>query len=213
TLNAASSLSFDLFGQTDLRAVLRSLIERAVTLSGAQAGSILTVADDGYLELLIGYGLSRDYSGLRQAPGQGLASQVVQTRATVILADYKQYDHRMPQFAGEPFHAIIGVPLLVQDELMGVLTLMHSQPQAHFSAADQVMLESFAKPAALIIRNAQLFAQQQQRARELFVLYENGKVISSTLQLDPMLARVAENITLAMGADRCELQLTDQNDP
>src|SRR6185436_6393108 len=82
SLNAASSLSFDLFGQTDLRTVLHSLIERAVTLSGAQAGSILSVAEDGYLELLIGYGLSRDYSGLRQAPGQGLASQVAKTRAT-----------------------------------------------------------------------------------------------------------------------------------
>ncbi len=120
---------------------------------------------------------------------------------------------QLPQLADEEFHAYIGVPLLVQDELIGVLALMHNRPEARFSADDQAMIESFAKPAALVVRNAQLFGQQQQRARELFVLYENGKVISSTLQLEPMLTRVAENITLAMGADRCALQLIDPNDP
>src|SRR5205085_986756 len=70
-----------------------------------------------------------------------------------------------------------------------------------------------AKPAALVVRNAQLVAQQQQRARELFVLYENGQVLSSTLRIEPMLARVAENITLVMGADRCKIELIDQENP
>ena len=35
-LQAAASLSFDLFGQTDLRTVLRSLVERAVTIARQQ---------------------------------------------------------------------------------------------------------------------------------------------------------------------------------
>ncbi|MFL5806720.1 MAG: GAF domain-containing protein [Roseiflexaceae bacterium] len=212
-LHAVASLSFDLFGQTDLRAVLRSISERAVILSGAQGAVIWAANEDGYLELLICHGLSRDHTGMRLAPGQGLAGQIVLARTTLILDDYQQYAHRLPQFADETFRAYIGVPLLVQNELIGVLALMHSRPQARFTADDQAMIESFARPAALVLRNAQLFAQQQQRARELFVLYENGKVISSTLQLEPMLTRVAENITLAMGADRCALQLIDQNDP
>src|SRR5262245_8500634 len=109
TLNAASSLSLDLFGQTDLRAVLRSLIERAVFVSGAQAGAIWTIAEDGNLELMVSHGLSRDYSGISVAPGQGLAGQVLLTRTPLILDDYQQYEPRLPQFADEPFHALIGM--------------------------------------------------------------------------------------------------------
>ncbi|HEX5688633.1 MAG TPA: GAF domain-containing protein, partial [Roseiflexaceae bacterium] len=212
-LDTASSLSADLFATTDLREALRSLIERAVVLSGAQCGAIYTVADDGYLELMISHGLLHDYTGTRLAPGQGLSGRVVQERAVILLDDYQTYEDRLPQFADETFHAYIGVPLLVQDELIGVLSLMHNRPQAHFSDDDRVLIETFAKSAALVVRNAQLFAQQQQRARELFVLYENGKVIGSTLQIEPMLTRVAENITLAMGADRCVIQLIDDADP
>jgi GAF domain-containing protein len=212
TLNAATSLSFDLFGQTDLRAVLRALIERAVLVSRAQAGAIWTMAEDGDLELMIGHGLARDYSGTRLAPGQGLAGQILLTRTPLILDNYQQYEAQLPQFADEQIHAVIAMPLLVQDELIGVLSLMQRRTEARFTESDQALIESFAKPAALVVRNAQLFAQQQQRARELFVLYENGKVISSTLQIEPMLLRVAENITLAMGADRCALQLRDPND-
>ncbi len=52
TLHATASLSFDLFGQTDLRAVLRSLIERVVSLSSAQGAAIWAAGEDGYLELL-----------------------------------------------------------------------------------------------------------------------------------------------------------------
>ena len=210
---AAPVPGLELFEQADQRDMLRALLERAMTTSGAQGGAIYTLGEDGGLELMIGHGLSRDYSGLHLAHGQGLASQVVRQRATVVVDDYKRYEHRLLPLADEAFHACIGVPLLVQDDLIGVLILFHSRPQARFTEADKTLIEAFARPAALVVRNAQLFAQQQQRARELFVLYENGKVISSTLQLDPMLARVAENITLAMGADRCALHLIDPNEP
>jgi len=166
TLDDASSLSFDLFGQTDLREAMRSLIERAVLLSGAQSGTIYTIADDGYLELTISHGFQHDHSGTRLSPGQGLAGQVVLNRSVLILDDYQQYVEQLPQFENETLHACIGVPLQVQDELIGVLTLMHSRPHARFTPKDRALIESFARPAALVVRNAQLFAQQQQRARE-----------------------------------------------
>ncbi|HEX9371912.1 MAG TPA: GAF domain-containing protein, partial [Roseiflexaceae bacterium] len=214
TLNAASALRFDLTGQIDLRAVLQSLIERAVTLSSADSGTIYTATGDGDLQFMVGHGLRGDYEGLRLGQNQGLAGQVVLRRATLIVDDYSHYEHRSGKFAAEDqLRAGIGVPLLVQDELIGVLVLMRSQAQTRFSESDRSLIEAFAKPAALVVRNAQLFAQQQQRARELFVLYENGQVLSSTLHVEPMLTRVAENITLAMGADRCELHLFDRNDP
>ena len=194
TLDAASALRFDLTGQIDLREVVRTLLERAIAFSGAHSGGIYTVIEDGGVELMASHGLQHDYSGMRLERGQGLSGQVVEQRATLIVDDYHDFKYRSPHFDEEQIKAGIGVPLLVQDELIGVLTLMHNQPEAHFSAADQSLIEAFAKPVALVVRNAQLFTQQQQRARELYVLYENGQVLSSSLQIEPMLARVAESI-------------------
>ena len=212
-MDAASALRFDLTGQIDLREVVRTLLERAIVLSGAHSGGIYTVIEDGGVELMANYGLQHDYSGTRLDRGQGLSGQVVEQRTTLIVDDYRAYAHRSPHFDKEQIEAGIGVPLLVQDELIGVLILLHNRPEAHFSAADQSLIEAFAKPVALVVRNAQLFAQQQQRARELYVLYENGQVLSSSLQIEPTLTRVAENITVAMGVDSSALHLIDQNEP
>src|SRR4029079_15494586 len=131
----------------------------------------------------------------------------VEQRRTLIVDNYSQYEHRSPNFDGESMAAGIGVPLLVQDEIIGVLIVTHNGAEARFSAADQSLIEAFAKPMALVVRNAQLFTQQQQRARELYVLYENGQVLSTSLQIEPMLTRVAENITVAMSVDSSALHL------
>ncbi|MBC8077820.1 MAG: GAF domain-containing protein, partial [Chloroflexales bacterium] len=57
------------------------------------------------------------------------------------------------------------------------------------------------------------YNQQQQRARELFVLYENSQVISTTGQFSAMLQRVLENIAIALGADCSAVALIDSDDP
>ncbi|MEO7913103.1 MAG: GAF domain-containing protein, partial [Roseiflexaceae bacterium] len=212
-LDAASALRFDLTGQIDLREVVRTLLERAIVLSGAHSGEIYTIIEDGGVELMASYGLQHDYSGLRLERGQGLSGQVIQQRATLIIDDYSVYEYRSQHFEAESIKSGIGTPLLVQDELIGVLILTHNRPGARFSATDQSLIEAFAKPVALVVRNAQLFTQQQQRARELYVLYENGQVLSTSLQIEPMLTRVAENITVAMSVDSSALHLIDQNEP
>lgn len=211
-LQAAASLNLHEFGQTDLRLALRSLIERVVELSGAQAAGIWTIGEDGNLEPLISHGVEPESLLVHIQANQGPLGKVMVSRQTLVIDDYTTYEGQYPVDQDGRYRAGIVVPLLVQDELIGVLALAHTQPDKRFLANEQALIETFAQPAALVVRNAQLVTQQQLRARELFVLYENGKVISSTLQLEPMLTRVAENITLAMGAERCAIQLIDPND-
>lgn len=65
----------------------------------------------------------------------------------------------------------------------------------------------------LLLRNAHLVSQHQQRARELFVLYENSKEISTATQIGSMLDRASENIALALSADYCAVRLIDSHHP
>ena len=211
-IEATAALRFDLTGHLDFESVLRALIERAVGLSGATVGTMYMLAEDGSLQYMGGHGLRGSYPNLRLQPGEGLVGQALLQGRPIITEDYQRYPHRLAMFHHEGLRAAIAIPLIVQDTQIGALQLAHTTPTAHFTEHDQQVIETFAKQAALVLRNAQLVTQQQQRARELFVLYENGQMLGSTLRIEPMLARVAENIVLVMGAERCQIFLIAPDD-
>ncbi|NTU79149.1 MAG: GAF domain-containing protein [Chloroflexales bacterium] len=102
----------------------------------------------------------------------------------------------------------MALPLKTQDDTAGivVLILAGETPSPRLRRLAGV----FAAQVTLLVRNARLFSQQQQRARELFVLYENSQEITTTTQVESMLTRATENIALALDADYCAVLLIDQ---
>lgn len=197
----AATLSLDMFSQADAREAFQSLLDRVLSLSGAQVAILWAVNEDSDLELLTSQGIETANVPKVVLAQNNLINEVRKKRQ--ILSKQNAAPNELLQDK-------ILVPLLVEEELIGILLLAHTDTQ-RFTPHSQLLIESFAQPAALVVRNAQVMHQQRQRARELFVLYENGKVIGSTLQLEQMLDRVAENVTLAMGASGCVLFLTMQD--
>lgn len=210
TLEVAAALQFDLTGQLDLQGVLRALLERAVELSRASSGALYTFSDEHELQSVVDYGLPTNYPSERLKLGHDIANYVAQRRTSIILDSHRPAPEQLRIYQNQGIPAVLCVPLLVQDTILGVLFLVQSAPHLRFTEHAKLLIEAFAKPAALVLRNAQLVAQQQQRARELFVLYENGQLLGSTLRIEPMLTRVAENIALVMAADQCRVFLLDE---
>jgi signal transduction histidine kinase len=60
--------------------------------------------------------------------------------------------------------AFLGVPLLIEDEVTGVLTVERLNPQAVFQADDAERLMAFATHAALALHNAHLYRAAQELA-------------------------------------------------
>lgn len=56
-------------------------------------------------------------------------------------------------------------------------------------------------------------AAQQQRARALFILFDNSAALTSGAQLSSLLERVAENTALLLDADICTIHLADDTRP
>lgn len=103
------------------------------------------------------------------------------------------------------------VPLLVGDDLTGLLVV--ASTTARYGRRERDAARAIADQTGHSIAANRRYTQQLQRARELFVLYENSQVISSTAQFDQMLDRVLENIALAMNADACAIGLIDPDQP
>ncbi len=91
----------------------------------------------------------------------------------------------------EGIEAAIGIQLRVGERKMGVMFVNFRSPH-RFTSDEIATIQLFADQAAVAIHNAQLYEQVQKRATALQALYEAGKAVTSTLTLDEILSRIAE---------------------
>jgi PAS domain S-box-containing protein len=87
--------------------------------------------------------------------------------------------------------AVLAVPLLTQDRLIGVLAVRNPTGTVFGLRAVQ-LAEALADQAALTLEHARLFADEERRRREAEILAELARTIGATLDLETVLRRVAE---------------------
>src|SRR5262249_21599604 len=99
------------------------------------------------------------------------------------------------------------VPLRQQGELIGVLNARRTEVRA-FTPAQIKLLETFADQAVIAIENMRLFQELQARTSELArsvgelrALGEVSQTVSSTLDLETVLTRIASHAVQLSGAD------------
>ncbi len=100
--------------------------------------------------------------------GEGLTSQIIRTRQPLVLNE--TLDDTMAQFGakvfGNPAQAYLGVPILVGDEVTGVLSIQ-SASRGHVFGEDNVrLLETIAAAVGAAIQTAQLYGAMQQEVQE-----------------------------------------------
>jgi PAS domain S-box-containing protein len=183
-----------------LVAVARATAERPtleVTLQNAlTASTALTGAEDGDLFLLDESGTVTHnlvIQGQEPSPQwreitgrvmeQGLAGWVATHRRLVVIADTRS-DSRwldLPDVVSN-VRSAMAVPILSGEDVLGILTLMHSQP-GHFTGEHAELMQAAADQMTLALRNAQIFDTQQRIAEQQSALYH---VLRSVIgQLDP----------------------------
>lgn len=205
--------NLELVGVLETRTLLEAVLTRAAPLVGVPACAIY-VAEESDAQLAL---LAAGEGGFVFPAALPLAGQSVPARAAtartpqeggLAAGTSRRRGFTPAQPAERP---ALALPLIAQDRLAGVLAIILPRPEPGARARRLTAL--FAEQATLLARNAQLFSQQQQRARELFVLYENSQEINTTTQIESMLNRATENIALALAADYCAVLLNDEHAP
>ncbi len=207
-IRALVSVSLERVGSLESRTLLQALLTRAAPLIGVESGAIYTVEEaDGQLLLLAASDGAFQFPSALPLGSSSLLTRVATTRAPEVGSVHPAGRRRGVSSHGE--RAAFAVPLLVQDSLIGVLALLLTGAGAPRRLRRLASL--FAAQAALIVRNARLFSREQQRARELFVLYEISQAIHTDTQIESVLNRATENIAAALGADYCLVLLRDDH--
>ncbi|MEE4601869.1 MAG: GAF domain-containing SpoIIE family protein phosphatase [Desulfobacteraceae bacterium] len=100
--------------------------------------------------------------------GEGVAGWVAQNRKAVIIED-AQNDSRLSKPAdkqrGLSTRTLISVPLIYQEELLGVLSVVNSEGKPFFDNEDLEILESFAALSAVAIIRSRLLEHRIEQER------------------------------------------------
>jgi GAF domain-containing protein len=114
--------------------------------------------------------------------------------------------HDFPTLASvASFRTYLGAPLRQQGELIGTLGARHVEVRP-FTPAQIKLFETFADQAVIAIENVRLFQELEARTRELArsvgelkALGEVGQAVSSTLDLETVLTRIASHAVQLSG--------------
>jgi signal transduction histidine kinase/DNA-binding response OmpR family regulator len=123
--------------------------------------------------------------------GQGFTSEILESRQPLLLNRADQFQVLEGRRIGTNAKSYLGVPILVGDEAIGVVSVQSIDEEGRFGEADTRLLSTIASNVGTAIRNAQLYRESQRRARETAELAEVGREISATLDLDGLLERIA----------------------
>jgi anti-sigma regulatory factor (Ser/Thr protein kinase)/putative methionine-R-sulfoxide reductase with GAF domain len=143
-----------------LEELLNELLTRVVDILDADTAAILLLEDDDKtLVARAAHGLEEEVErGVRIPVGKGFAGRVAATRQPVRIESVKTADIYNPILREKGLESLLGVPLLVEGDVIGVL---HVGTVEHrlFSDDDVDLLQSAADRAALAI--ASLVAQRE----------------------------------------------------
>ena len=157
----------------DLKAVLKTIVDRAVELSGTDAGSIYYYREEvarfelgetsGLDEEVIAKFRNLDITLKGTALGEAIAK-----RQPLQFSDVtKRGSSPLRDAALEVgLSAVLIVPLLSGEDPLGALVLQRRQP-GEFPQAVVTLMQSFADQSAIALENARLFEDIAQKSREL----------------------------------------------
>jgi PAS domain S-box-containing protein len=165
-LAALHETSLALIGRLDLNDMLKTIVATAGSLVGTEHGYVYLVGAGDALEVRVGVGAFAGWVGHRMVSGEGVAGQVWLTGRSLVVDDYDTWEGRSPTFPLGAFHAVIGIPLSVGSEVVGVLGLGHVDPLRRFSTEELDVLSSFANLASVALQNARLYTEAQERLAE-----------------------------------------------
>jgi sigma-B regulation protein RsbU (phosphoserine phosphatase) len=121
--------------------------------------------------------------------GEGVTGRAAQERKAVLVDDVTAD----PKYiAGVPnVRAELAVPLLTKNRVIGVIDLEAREP-GYFTEEHSRLLTLVASRMAAGIENAQLYTRTIKQSRILLLLNEIARELTSILNLDELLGRIAE---------------------
>ena len=141
-----------------------------------------------YIRFQVGH--ARDVAErIRIKVGEGVTGLAAQRREAILVDDVVKdplYISAVPNVRSE-----LAVPLIIKNRVIGVIDIESPQPN-HFDEEHKRLLTLIASRMAVGIENARLYTRTTRQARTLVLLNEIARELTSILNVDELLKRIAE---------------------
>src|SRR6187397_3656464 len=174
----------------DLEELLVKIPQLIARLTKFSAFSVYLL-DEKRQELRIAYAVGYPDAALpnmRLRVGQGVVGAAVEEGRPILVNDIRQE----PRYMGPLRNMLsqLAVPMRRKGKVIGALNLLNESEGA-FTYQDEALLRQFAAHVAVAIENARLFESERHYVDTLETLAEIGREMSSILDLDALLTRIA----------------------
>ena len=191
---------------TDIQPVLDAVVQSAARLCEAGDVQLLRVEGD-VLRLVASYG-GLPAAAVRSNTRGRAAGRAVLERRAVHVHDLVAEREEFPEARQDlGVRSVLAMPLLREDVPIGVVQIRRNEVRP-FSEKQIALLKTFADQAVIAIENVRLFQELQARTRELArsvgelkALGEVGQAVSSTLELETVLATIVSHAVQLSGTD------------
>ncbi|MBP6786872.1 MAG: SpoIIE family protein phosphatase [Candidatus Promineofilum sp.] len=160
--------------------------------------------------------ISNGHQPVRLPVGQGIIGTAAATRRTVAVNNTREDERFLGHLEGIPAElnpdtqAEIAIPLLVNNELLGVLDVQSPQVGA-FGAAEQSVLETLAAEVTSAIYKTRQLAREQEQAWLTTAQLQVAEAIGRHDDRDEMLSAVARLAPMLIGVNLCGFLLWDDD--
>ena len=199
--------------------MLDALLVRIVEILQVDTVAILLL-DEQTNELVAraAHGLEEEVEqGFRLPVGAGFAGRVAEEVRPVFIRDLRPGDAVNPLLYEKKIRSLLGVPLIVEGHLLGVLHVGSLTPR-DFATDDTTVLRVVADRVALAIDHARLFESERDartaaehaldRLRQLQAVTESALAY---MDLDDLLETILQRVTAMLQADTAAVLLVNQD--
>jgi PAS domain S-box-containing protein len=147
----------------------------------------------------------------RLPAGAGITGRVIKSKKSLRIIDAQKSRGVKPIMVegAEPTRAILMVPLLAQEKIIGVISAQ-SRKTGVYTPEDQTFMETLASEAAVAFENARLFEEIRRRLAELEALSQVSVSLTSAIDLQPLLENIlAGAINAIPAAEKGTIFLTE----
>jgi K+-sensing histidine kinase KdpD len=168
-LRALQSITDTALAHLALTDLLPQVLDRVTTALVVDNTAILLIDDDGQtLVVYMARGPADQMAGQRRIPrGLGIAGQIAASRQPLVVDDLSTVEtgEAITPFWRETMHASMGVPIVMDDRVIGVL-LAGTRAPRHFMGDEVRLLQLVADRIALAIDHAHLYEAERRAHAE-----------------------------------------------
>ena len=195
--------------------MLRIVIDRTTDAMRAEVSSLyLLEKREGLLRLVATNGLNPRAVGRATLRfGEGITGWVANARVPLAVRDVRNEPRwkNVPSVDVGRFTSMLSVPLVSRDEVIGVMNVQTVEPR-DFDRTEIDFLQTIANQVAGIIEKGRLQRESERKLREVSALFEVSNVLTSTLDLDEVLAPIVDRLVRVYPGSAGAIYLRERDD-